>query len=259
MDTSRFGRTEKMNYLFDTEHISQHIVKYGVHLHPPVSLKDEKARLQDYCNWLIEQCPQLFETLLLGPGQLRVQKNFAISGHRAATIPTFTLAGRGPVFAFPERLYVDEPQDIETPQKDRVFRKALEEFGARFPDRGVRRLGVVHELVFDTGSISSLEILASNLKSELWRQRAKNIQIRLETPAQGKNINIELRPTRAMRLTNLPGSEPGRHEAFGIVVTVDINNRQLKGNLDRAEINDILAFADDYVPEELIKFLNNEY
>jgi hypothetical protein len=37
-----------------------------------------------------------------------------------------------------------------------------------------------------------------------------------------------------------------------------INNRQVIGDLTKAEISDILAFASDYVPEELIKFLNNE-
>jgi hypothetical protein len=31
------------------------------------------------------------------------------------------------------------------------------------------------------------------------------------------------------------------------------------GDLTRAEVSDILAFASDYIPEELIKFLNNEY
>jgi hypothetical protein len=46
---------------------------------------------------------------------------------------------------------------------------------------------------------------------------------------------------------------------FGIIVNADINNQQIKGDLTKAEINDILAFTNDYVPEELIKFLNNEY
>ena len=67
-----------MNYQFETERISQHIVKYGVHIQPPALLKQEKTKLQDYSNWLIEQSPEVFETLLLGPNQLRIQKSFPL-------------------------------------------------------------------------------------------------------------------------------------------------------------------------------------
>ena len=62
-----------------------------------------------------------------------------------------------------------------------------------------------------------------------------------------------------MRAGNVPQNVPSRHVLFGIIVNVDINNQQFKPDLTKAEINDILAFADDYVPEELIRFLNNEY
>ena len=55
-----------MNYEFSTDNISQHMVKYGMHIQPTIVLKDEKAKLQDYCNWLIEQFGEVFETLLLG-------------------------------------------------------------------------------------------------------------------------------------------------------------------------------------------------
>ena len=61
-----------MNYQFETGHISQHIVKFGVHVQPVISPKDDKTKLQDYCNWLIEQFPQVFETLLAGPNLMQV-------------------------------------------------------------------------------------------------------------------------------------------------------------------------------------------
>jgi hypothetical protein len=56
-----------------------------------------------------------------------------------------------------------------------------------------------------------------------------------------------------------PVSIPEQDRLFGIIVNVDINNRQIKGDLSKSEVNDILTFAADYVPEELIRFLNNEY
>ena len=248
-----------MNYEFSTENISQHVVKYGTHIQPAIILKDDKTKLLDYCNWLIEQTPEVFETLLSGPNQLRVQKNLALSGNKRVDMPTFILTGRGPLFTFPERLYIDQAQDIDIPQKDKIFRKALDELRSRFSDRAVRRVGVIHEIVFDAGRIDSLEIIASNLKNDVWKEKITNLNIRLEIPTEGKNINLEIRPTRVMRAGKGGASMPEQNMLFGIIVNVDINNRQIKPDLTKAEINDILTFAGDYVPEELIRFLNNEY
>ena len=74
-----------------------------------------------------------------------------------------------------------------------------------------------------------------------------------------KNVNIEIRPTYLQRAGKRKEVVPQDDMKFGIVVNVDINNQQVSGDLTKAEINDILVFASDYVPDELIKFLNNEY
>ncbi len=248
-----------MNYLFDPERISQHIVKYGVQIQPPILPRDDKTKLQDYCNWLIEQVPEAFETLLSGPNQIRVQKNFTLTGGKRVDTPTFIMTARGPLFTFPERLYIDQPQVLDIPNKDRIFRKALDELKSRFSNRALRRVGVIHELVFDTGELNSLEIIASNLKPELWRDRVKNLNIHLEAPVEGKNVNIDIRPTQLMRRGVGPAALPEQRRLYGIIVNVDINNQQFKQDMTSAEINDVLTFAADYVSEELIKFLNNEY
>lgn len=248
-----------MNYLFDKEHISQHVVKYGVDIRPTIVLKQDKTKLQEYCNWLIEQFPQVFETLLVGPKQLRVQKNFLLPNTKRVEMPTFVLTHRGPVFTFPERIYIDEAQDLDVPEKDKIFRKALDELRIKFVGRRIMRVGVVHEFVFDTGEINSVEIIASNLKNDVWRERIKNLSIRLETPKEGKNINVEIRPTQLRRVGRGGGNVPAQNMGFGIIVNVDINNQQIKDDLTKAEVRDIVTFANDYVPEELIRFLNNEY
>jgi len=249
-----------MNYQFDKEHISQHVVKYGVDVRPAIVLKQDKTKLQDYCNALIEQFPQVFETLVAGPRQLRVQKSFLLSNNKRAEMPTFILTARGPLFTFPQRLYIDGIQDLDIPQKDKIFRKALDELRAKFIDRAIPRVGVVHEFIFDTGQVDSVQILASNFKNDVWRQRAKNLRILLETPMEEKNINVQIRPTQLRRITRGDGANvPAQDMAFGIIVNVDINNQNIKGDLTSSEGRDIVAFANDYVPEELIKFLNNEY
>ncbi len=248
-----------MNYQFDKEHISQHVVKYGVDIRPAIVITQDKTKLQDYCNALIEQFPQVFETLVAGPRQLRVQKNFLLSNNKRAEMPTFVLTKRGPLFTFPQRLYIDGVQDLDIHQKDKIFRKALDELRTKFVDRKVMRVSVVHEFVFDTGQIDSLQILASNLKNDVWRETAKNLRIWLETPMEEKNVNVEIRPTHLRRLARGGGNVPAQDTGFGISVNVDINNRQIKDDLTSSEVRDIVTFANDYVPEELIKFLNNEY
>ncbi|MBA7629223.1 hypothetical protein ES703_36721 [subsurface metagenome] len=55
------------------------------------------------------------------------------------------------------------------------------------------------------------------------------------------------------------GNARSQNIGFGIIVNVDINNQEIKDDLTKAEVRDIVTFANDYVPEELIKFLNNEY
>jgi hypothetical protein len=247
-----------MNYQFDKEKISQHIVKYGVDMRPPVLPEQDRAKLQDYGNWLVEQFPEVFETLLVGPRELRVQRTFLLPNAKRIELATFILTNRGPVYTFPVRLYVDRPHELDIADKDKIFRRVFDELRSRFPDRAVPRVGVVHEIVFDAGCINSLDIVASILKNDLWRQRAKNIRILLETPTDDKNVNIEIRPTYLQRTGTPNGGVATEDMKFGVIVNVDINNRQITGELSKAEISDILAFASDYVPDEVVKFLNNE-
>jgi hypothetical protein len=197
-------------------------------------------------------------TVLSGPKQLQVQRTFILSDGKRAELPTFILTPRGPVFTFPQRLFLDRPHDLDIGEHDRIFRRIVEELRARFADRVIPRVGVVHEMVFDTGGINSIELVASNLKNELWRQNIRNLRILLETPRESKNINIEIRPTFLMR-SGQPAEVPDATTQFGIIVNVDINNLHIRDSLTKAEINDILVFAGDFISDELIKFLNNEY
>jgi len=246
-----------MDYLFDTDKISQHIVKYGVDMRPAVLPDQDRAKLQDYGNWLVAQFPEVFETMLVGPRELRVQRTFLLPNAKRVELPTFVLTPRGPVFTFPERLYIDRPHELAIPDKDKIFSKAFNEMRTRFPERAVPQVGVVHEFVFDTEFTDSLEVVASSLKYDAWRDRVRNLRLFLEMPTDDKNINIELRPTRVQRAGQFSATPPEGMK-FGIIVNVDINNRQSSGSLTASQVADILAFARDFVPDQLIRFLNNE-
>ena len=159
-----------MNYQFDTDKISQHVVKYGVDMRPAVMPEQDRTKLQDYGNWLVSQFPEVFETMLVGPRELRVQRTFLLPNAKRIELATFVLTNRGPVFTFPERLYIDQPHELAIAEKDKIFRKAFDELRTRFAERSVPRVGVVHEFVFDTEYTDSLEVIASSLRYELWRQ-----------------------------------------------------------------------------------------
>jgi hypothetical protein len=247
-----------MNYQFDKDKISQHIVKYGVDVRPPIQPDQDRTKLQDYANWLVEQFPDAFETMLSGPRELRIQRTFLLPNAKRVELPTFILTSRGPVFTFPERLYIDRPHELDISDKDKIFRKAYDELRTRFPERTVPRVGVIHEFVFDTGYVNSLEVIASGLKYDLWRQKATNIRILIEAPEEGKNVNIELRPTFLQRSGREEPPIAPDDMKYGLIVNVDINNQQMPADLTKAQISDVLAFANDYIPEELFKFLNNE-
>ena len=248
-----------MNYQFSAESITQHVVKYGVDIRPAISPDQDRTKLQDYGNWLVEQFPAVFETLLSGPRELRVQRTFILPNTKRVELPTFVLTQRGPVFTFPERLFIDRPHELSIPDKDKIFRRAFDELRTRFGERTVPRVGVVHEFVFETGYINSLDVVASNLKHDLWRQKARNLRIVMEAPAEGKNVNIEIRPTFLQRAGKRNEASAPEDMKYGIVVNLDINNQQMTGDLTKAQVNDVLVFASDYVPDELLRFLNNEY
>jgi len=247
-----------MNYQFEIEKISQHVIKYGVDIRPPISIKDDKIKLQDYCNRLIELFPQAFETIIAGPQNLQVQKTFVLADNKRIELPTFILTVRGPIFTFPLRMFINEVHNLSIPDKDKIFSKALDELRKIFSDITIPRVGVVNEFIFDTGQANSLQILASNLKGDVWREKAKNLVIQFQTPTEGKNINLEIRPTHAKRSGKPPAADDANIR-FGLIVNVDINNQKIKSDLTKSEINDIVAFANDYIPDELIRFLNNEY
>ena len=245
------------NFIFSESDISQHIVKYGVDIRPPIQPGQVREKLQDYCNWLIERFPEVFETLLSGPDKTVVQKTFFTGGGKRAELPTFAMTRRGPLYTFPVRLFIENVEDFDIPGKNKIFRSALDKFKETFVGRIVR-VGVVHEMIFDCGNINPVDVIANAISKEVWREGIKNIRIHLENPGDGCNVNIDLAPAYAQRLVPSPTGSKRRNVGFGISVRLDINNQKATEDLDKDMVAAILAFAEDYVPDKLVKFLNNE-
>ena len=245
------------NFIFNKNDVSQHIVKYGVDIRPPIQPKQEREKLQDYCNWLIERSPQAFETLLSGPDRTIVQKTFFTSSGKRVELPTFAMTRRGPLYTFPVRLLVENVEEFDIPARNKIFRSALDKFRETFVGKIVR-VGVVHEIIFDCGNINPVNIIASTISKEVWREGLRNIRIHLENPGNGYNINIDLAPAYAQQVVQGATGAKRKNISFGISVRLDINNQKMTEELDKDMVAAILAFAEDYVPDKLVKFLNNE-
>jgi len=245
------------NFIFNKNDVSQHIVRYGVDIRPPIQPRQEREKLQDYCNWLIERFPQAFETLLSGPDRTIVQKTFFTTGDKRVELPTFAMTKRGPLFTFPVRLLVENVEDFDIAAKNKIFRAALDKFSQTFVAKIVR-VGVVHEIIFDCGNINPVDIIASTIRKQQWTEGLRNIRIHLENPGYGYNINIDIAPAYAQQVVQGTTGAKRKNIGFGISVRIDINNQKMTEELDKDMIAAILAFAEDYVPDKLVSFLNNE-
>lgn len=245
-------------FTFDKEKISQHIVKYGVDIRPTVEIKADKAKLTPYCERLTEQFPHIFETVLSGPDRLQIQKAFLMSQNNKIELPTLVFTGRGPVFTLPIRIRAEDVEDFDLPNKERVIMKALKQIRRTLAGRRVPRFGVVNEIIFDCGMMNSVEVIADALSKLRWKSNLTGVKIHLQNPKNGNNINLDIEPvvTQQVQYNNMTARHPPA--GYGIRIKVDINNRDMSGDLNETQVQGILGFANSYVSDELFSFLNNE-
>jgi len=242
------------DFQFQTEQTSQHIVKLGVDLTPAVVLDQNRAGMQSFANALIREFPDVFATLVSGPQQFRVNKTFAL-GAGKADIATLVWTQRGPVLTVPRRLFVSGTHDINGSDPDVIFRLAIEELGERFADRGMPRVSVAHNLVFDTEGLNSMTVMTGYFAMPAWQCDLANARIQLRMEREGKEISYDIRPTyvSAGGRSTWPAPDDAR---FGIVVNVDIALGHPPDMVSSENVDDLLGFANRYVSGELLNFLN---
>lgn len=242
-----------MTYDFDVSKISQHVIKYCMDVRPGVHLEQDRVELQNFANWLIDRYPGLFETLLSGPNQCQVNKTFVLGDGKQAQMSTFVLAPRGPVFTVPKRLFLGRPREIQSDPFEAELVESLEKFTALFGGRVMPRIGIVHELIFDTSDDNSLDLMAEALANRAWREDLRNVQIVLEKVISGKHVVITLRPTfQSQSGQKVPDPASAR---YGIIVNAEISVSQTGTSLTGEQIEDALGFSSFYVPQELVAYL----
>jgi hypothetical protein len=165
---------------------------------------------------------------------------------------------RGPLFTFPARIFVQETVDVDIPEKGKIFRQALDKFRQTFIGHKAVRATAINEMIFDCGKINPVQIIASTTNKDLWREQVRNIRMHLEMSQEGYNINIDLAPAYAQQVVQSADGARRQNIGFGVGVKADINNQRPAEDFDKDMVATVLAFAEDYVPDELVKFLNSE-
>ena len=133
----------------------QHVVTLGLDIYPPIDIPNERTRLNMFYEEAQRQWPQLFEELRASGTAFKITKQFR--RHDAISSPgleveTFVLTHRGPVFKFP--LILPDPVNHTGLEEHHLadFDRLRNLFFAALPNRRIMRVGLLRELLFETGN-----------------------------------------------------------------------------------------------------------
>ncbi|MCH7807725.1 MAG: hypothetical protein IIB60_00760 [Planctomycetes bacterium] len=234
-----------------------HVVEIGLDAYPPVSIPDERTRLNMFYEEARERWGNLFGRLVASDTEFKISKEFRrtpdVQGpaHIAAT---FVLTNRGPVYAFPlvlpdpinetglEATYLDDFVDIH-----RLFFSIL-------PGHGVMRVGLVRELVFTTGEAPSNEILTR--QGVFANAKLVGGQSKCTYRDEFHNHQILVEPVSLTKATRLPiGTVKEEHTGYGVRVRLDVNNAEVNRQLEETDIQQVLDRARSLWPDTLLEYL----
>lgn len=234
--------------------IIHHFVKCGIDIYPLVEIPLERTRLNIFYEEARTRHPELCEQLVASDREFRISKEFQSPATPAAPrlrVDTFAITHRGPVFTIPLRL----PNPVgPTALEDRMFESfnAMRKlFFASLAERKIMRVGIVRDLLFDTGQ-SSCERLLSDRRTFAGAELKGGKSVLLYRDERC-NLRLEFEPAEVMKSTRLPvGGEVTERQSFGLHVVLDVNNHQPKP-LEEDDIEQVIARASSLWPDELLK------
>lgn len=238
--------------------IEHHEESIGVDMRPPIDLKLDRQRVQQFYNLVSEKHGSIFESLEQRPQGFRITKPFTIPGKATLTVQTFVLHPRGPVFAFPR--YVMGHDSFPWPTSvNGVVLDCLKILRSQFPTHRFHRIGKVRRLVYGTGEMESPRVVREQFCSGIpagsssvtvgWNQASDQYNIKL---------SIESVEERNVQVGPAGGSVAQRTGQFGVQVVLDVNNRKMDRPLEAEEMKIILERADQVYDEELLAILNGK-
>ncbi len=240
--------------------LDEHVENIGVDVRPPIDIRADRLKIQDYYNQVSDALPHLFESLVQGPAEFRIQKTLPVVGKGRLDITTFTLTPRGPVFTFP-RIIPDVGEDFLW-SKDLTadVLQSLARLQQFFPMLRFVRIGKVRTLVFSCGKEDSNKILRERFARNL-PPGSVGLSVGWNQSDEQYNRKIQVNSVRKGTLTTGKAEVMGQQQIeptgeYGIRVTVDVNNLHLDKALEQEELRSILNYADRFFHDDLINVLN---
>ncbi len=223
-------------------------------IYPPVSLVDERTRLNMFAEKAMEVLPQLYEQLVLGGQEFRIFKTIANLAGAKSKLETFVITARGPVFNFPVFIASPSGQPILDEREYRPsFDKARSTFFSLLAGHQIMRVGLIRKLFFFTGNTSYRDAFVDG--STFADATLQGSSCELAYANDEFNVQIRISPRQVIEAGQMAlGAMVPKHLGFGMQVHVDVNNR-LPRPLEETDISTILDKADGIWPAKLLQFL----
>lgn len=237
--------------------LCQHSVTFGMDIYPPIEIPQERTRLNMFYEEASQRWNGLFDRLVTSDTEFRISKKFQKSPEVAApsySIDTFVLTNRGPVFVFP--LLLDEPvgdTGLEETCLDR-FKEIHELFFQAIPNRRIMRVGLIRDLIFNTGSAPCQELIAEQTSfAEAKLMGGKAV---FKYRDQKHNHNILVEPMSRVRTTQLAaGPTVNEPAGYGVHVQLDVNNSVMQRALEESDIQEVIDRATSLWPDKLLEYI----
>ncbi len=243
--------------VLSTGDLLHHVVKFGMDVYPPIEIDSERTRLNVFYEEARNRWGELFEKLTASDTEFKISKDFAQRPGKRPSIPvdTFVLTPRGPVLVVPVLL----PPPVEETGLEGKCTELFDNVRALlFPALGVKReclkVGMVRELVFDTGETPCQHLVATQ-RSFAGADLVGGKRLLIFRDPRC-NLRVELEPLEITKTVQLPvGANVQQHAGYGVRLLLDVNNAEIRPLTD-ADIRSVLERASSLWPDELLEFVN---
>ncbi len=239
-----------------TDDLISHVIKIGIDAFPPIQIPDEQTKLSVFADEVRNRWPELFDKLEASSSEFVLSKVFRAptDSRTTATVPTFVLTPRGPVFIKP--LLLPPPGgEVGTEQEYmELFPDLRDTFLRSVGGRDCLRIGLVRELLFGTGQTACYGLLTPEASfAEATLTGGKGIYVYRDDNC---NVRITLDAVEIGRTTQLQiGQTVRQPQGHGLTVILDVNNHKL-GALSDADMEGVLDHARSLWPDQLLEYIN---
>ena len=246
-----------MELSLGTNDLLSHVIKIGIDTYPQINIAIEQTKLSVFADEARNRWPQLFNRLEASSTEFVMHKVVRQTDTQPpVTHPTLALSPRGPIFICP--LLAPPPvgpTGFDEDEYMELFPDLRDTFLRSVGGPDCLRIGLVRELIFDTGQARCFEILTSSTTfQEAELIGAKGIHVFRDKEC---NVRITVDTVEIGRATQLPvGKTVTEQHAHGLAVSLDVNNHRLRA-LEETDIENVLTRARGFWPEQLLQYLNS--